>query len=120
MPVRSSDSYVLRWPDRDEVEQAAREWAIGVSESHPDLLRLGFFGSYARGDWGVGSDLDLIAVVTDSAESFDKRGLAFDVLALPVPAEILVYTQAEIERLQQDGRRFARVLAREVVWLFES
>ncbi|MCJ7796527.1 MAG: nucleotidyltransferase domain-containing protein, partial [Thermoleophilia bacterium] len=75
--------------------------------------------SYARGDWGVGSDLDLIAVVGESAEPFDRRGLAFDVLSLPVPAEILVYTQAEIERLRREGGRFARVLAGEVVWLYE-
>jgi hypothetical protein len=95
MPVRSSGSSVLRWPDRDQVERAAGEWARRVAELRPDVRRLGYFGSYARGDWGVGSDLDLIAVVGESVEPFDRRGLAFDVLSLPVPAEILVYTQAE-------------------------
>lgn len=119
MPVRSLSSCVLRWPDRDQVEQAALVWARAAAESRPDVLKLGFFGSYARGDWGVGSDLDLVAVVDESAETFDRRGLGFDLLDLPVPAEILVYTEAELERLAQEGARFAHVLAQEVVWLFE-
>lgn len=119
MPVRSSGLSVLRWPDRDQVEQAARAWARGITESRPDVLKLGFFGSYARGDWGVGSDLDLVAVVGDSEQPFERRGLGFDLLGLPVPTEILVYTEAELEQFAQEEARFSRVLAQEVIWLFE-
>jgi len=36
-------------------------------------LRIGYFGSYARGDWGVGSDLDLLVIVTAAEEAFEKR-----------------------------------------------
>jgi hypothetical protein len=56
MPVRSSSSSVLIWPDQEMVEQAAREWAEAAIAAHPELVRLGYFGSYARGDWGVGSE----------------------------------------------------------------
>jgi predicted nucleotidyltransferase len=45
------------------VEAALREWTREQARLHPELLRLGYFGSYARGDWGVGSDLDLFALV---------------------------------------------------------
>ena len=61
MPVRSLSSPVLRWPDSGNVEEAVREWARGAADRHPDLVRLGVFGSYARDDAGVGSDLDLVA-----------------------------------------------------------
>lgn len=117
MPVRSLHSSVLRWPDRASVEAAARRWAEQQQRLRPELLRLGYFGSYARGDWGVGSDLDLIALVRESHLPFEQRSLDWDLGALPVPAEILVYTQAEWERLEQEGGRFAATLRAEAVWL---
>lgn len=82
-----------------------------------DIERLGYFGSYARGDWGVGSDLDLIAIVTDSDQPFAERALAWDLDDLPVPAELLVYTSAEWSRVIASGARFARVIEAEAAWL---
>lgn len=117
MPVRSLSSPVLKWPDRQEVEAALEAWASEEAARHPELLRLGVFGSYARGDAGVGSDLDLVAVVEDSDEPFERRALSWDLLSLPVPAEILIYTRPEWEKLQAEGRRFVRTLEREARWL---
>lgn len=117
MPVRSLNSSVLVWPDRTRVDQAVRLWAKDVARMKPELRQLGYFGSYARGDWGVGSDLDLIAIVASSEEEFDRRALRWDLTTLPVPAEILVYTQPEWEALEAESSRFARTLAREVVWI---
>ena len=117
MPVRSLSSSVLRWPDRDTVERAARSWAAAQAKGHPELRRLGFFGSYARGDWGVGSDLDLVAVVDASELPFERRAGAFDLSRLPVPAELLVYTESEWRDLPAASTRFARMLKREAVWL---
>jgi predicted nucleotidyltransferase len=42
---------------------------------HPEVVRVGYFGSYARGDWGVGSDLDLIIIVDRSDEPFARAVL---------------------------------------------
>jgi hypothetical protein len=108
---------VLKWPDRTTVDAAVRRWAEEQKALHPEALRLGYFGSYARGDWGVGSDLDLIAVVTDSDLSFLNRPLRWDLIGLPVPAEILVYTQAEWRCLEQEGGRLANTIRAETVWL---
>jgi predicted nucleotidyltransferase len=44
-------------------------------DEHDAVVRIGYFGSYARGDWGVGSDLDVIAVVAFSDEAFTRRAL---------------------------------------------
>jgi len=81
------------------------------------LQRLGYFGSYARGDWGVGSDVDLVAIVADAAEPVERRSLDWNLTTLPVPAEILVYTEMEWRALVSGGGRFAQTLAREVVWV---
>ncbi len=118
MPVRSFSSRVFVWPSRAEVKAALEAWVPAAVERHPELLRLGAFGSYARGDWGVGSDLDLVAVVRASDQPFEQRAVNWDLNALPVPADLLIYTAEEWDRLQRRGGRFAETLAREAEWLF--
>lgn len=118
MPVRSLSSRVLKWPDREQVDRALREWAASVAASRSGLRQLGYFGSYARGDWGVGSDLDIVAIVEESHEPFHRRSMGWDVSGLPVPADLLVYSVEEWQRLQQEGKRFVRTLERETVWVF--
>ena len=118
MPVRSLNSRVFKWPDRRQVEAAARDWARRQAERHPELKRVGYFGSYARGDWGVGSDLDLVAVVAEVRRPFGERLRDWDLTGLPVPAELLVYTEEEWKEKLGEGGRFARVLADEVVWIY--
>ena len=120
MPVRSLGSSVLVWPGRAAVEAAARAWTREQARGRPDLLALGAFGSYARGDASVGSDLDLVAVVAESALPFERRACAWDLLDLPVPAQLLVYTAAEWRRMQAEGGRFARTLSAEALWLVGS
>jgi len=117
MPVRSLTSSVLRWPDRDTVDRAARRWAARAARRRPDVQQIGYFGSYARGDWGVGSDLDLVIIVRDSDQPFEFRAATWDCGDLPVPAEVLVYTQAEWSLLKSRGR-FGHTLAREAVWVY--
>lgn len=114
MPVRSSDSFVLRWPDRDEVHRAVRAWAEGVTAHHPDVVTVGYFGSYARGDHGVGSDVDLVVIVERSDEDFTRRGAGFDATSLPVPADVLVYTEDEWGRMRAERRGPA---SQRIVWI---
>ena len=109
---------MFTWPDHTQVDKAVRVWVVEVARQHPELLRVGYFGSYARGDWGVGSDLDLVAVVEKATERFERRSLRWDLSRLPVPAELLVYTEDEWQRLQVEGGRFARTLAREAIWVY--
>lgn len=118
MPVRSLSSSVLKWPERETVLTAARQWAVEQSRRHPELLALGCYGSYARGDWGVGSDLDVVAIVQCCDAPFERRALSWDLDALPVPTEILVYTREEWERIRRGSRRFGRMLRDETMWLW--
>lgn len=112
------NSSVLVWPDRQTVDRAARAWAQDVAGGRGDVRRIGYFGSYARGDYGVGSDLDLVAVVGTSDEPFIERTAGWPTERLPVPADLLVYTEDEWSRLMSADSRFAHVLQRELVWIW--
>ena len=115
MPVRSLGSSVLRWPSREEVEEALKAWLS--RHPIPGLVAAGYFGSYARGEAGVGSDLDLLLLVAHSPLPPWKRPLELPLEELPVPAEALVYTLEEWKGLPQRSPRLARVLREEPRWL---
>lgn len=117
MPTKSLHSSVIKWPDRDQVDQGVRAWVADTLKDRDDVLAIGYFGSYARGDWGVGSDLDLIMIVDRTDVPFERRSVRWDLTRLPVQASLLVYTLGEWKRLQSDGGRFARTIDREAVWV---
>lgn len=117
MPVRSLNSSVLKWPDAHTVDQAVRRWAKKVLQQRKDILRIGYFGSYARGDWGVGSDLDLVIVVKKSDQPFEKRAIGWHLEELPVPTDLWIYTEEEWQSLDQRGR-FYKTLMEESVWIY--
>lgn len=119
MQERSSNSRVRKWPDRETVEAALRRWIAQELPRHPETIRIGYFGSYARGDWSVGSDVDLVAIVRDSSRPFTERALDWDTLAFPVPADMLIYTVAEWSDQEAESSSFARTIAHEAVWLWQ-
>ncbi len=120
MPVTSSNSSVKRWPTPEEVLTAVREWAKAQVATRPELVALGYFGSHARGDTGFGSDLDIVAIVEESDRPRLERNRDWPYERLPVPADLLVYTAEEWQRLHQHGGRFARMLNDEAVWVVGS
>jgi len=115
MLVRSLRSSVLRWPSRAEVLQALAAWAQRLEL--PGLAVVGTFSSYARGEAGVGSDLDVLGIVEERALPFERRIARLPLGGLPVPAEALVYTREEWERLGERSPGLAETLRRETVWV---
>ena len=114
MPVRSLNSSVLKWPRKEEVEKALFSWVEEEKKKNSDILRIGVFGSYNTSLWGVGSDLDIVLVLRKSSHPFWERSQYFDTTSLPVPVDLLVYTEEEFEKLEG---RFAQVMQKEVRWL---
>jgi len=117
MPVRSLSSRVLKWPDAATVESAVRAWAEVRARGRNDVLRIGYFGSYARGNWGVGSDVDLLILIAASNLPFQVRATGWDATRLPVPADVLVYTIDEWNRLEGNSAFYDTVM-REAIWLY--
>ena len=99
------------------VLSSLEEWCAAEVAHRDGLLRFGYFGSYARHDAGFGSDLDLIAIVEADSRPAMERTLDWPTENLPVPADLLVYTLEEWQRLQVEGGRFAQMLNAEARWL---
>jgi hypothetical protein len=99
------------------VVDAARAWARSLRAAHPEILRIGYFGSYARGDYVPGSDLDVLVEVSglgkgqpQHAHSAVERGLAYYPATFPVGLDVFVYTAAELARLRAAGAGFIRTI----------
>lgn len=117
MPVRSLRSSVLRWSTKAEVDAAIRAWAADLAARDRNIVAVGYFGSYARGDWGPGSDVDIVMLLRESPTPFIGRIPPGDACLLPVPADVLAYTIAEWATLRARGGRFAQTLASETCWV---
>jgi UTP:GlnB (protein PII) uridylyltransferase len=118
MPVRSLTQSLLRWPEPELVLQQVRDWAERVAADHPGLVRVGVFGSYGRGDAGVGSDLDLLLIDTDAVGPQHQRLLAWPLAELPLSCDALVLTPAEHRELLASDSAMAAALARDSRWLW--
>ena len=118
MPVRSLNTAVLKWPDEQTVRRAAEQWAASVGAAEKTVLHIGYFGSYATGNWGVGSDLDIVVILESSEKPFGRRGTRFSTSQIPVPCDVLIYTRNEWEQLLRERRRFSRTILSEAVWLY--
>ncbi|MGH9408391.1 MAG: nucleotidyltransferase domain-containing protein [Vicinamibacterales bacterium] len=115
--MRSLTSPLLKWPDRAAVEAALHAWVERAAAAHPDVLAIAAFGSFARGEWAFGSDLDLLVVVHDAGEPSSERRLSWDTSALPVPVDLLLYSASEWRRLHSTPSRFRDTLAKEARWV---
>lgn len=89
-----------------------------VAKVRPDIIRIGCFGSYARGDWGVGSDLNLVIILQNPERVFEVRSTEWDTTRLPVPADVLI-TEVEWEHMGQSRQRRDRSPLKEVVWVYQ-
>jgi len=107
---------VFKWPDSQKVIQALKQWVENLVKTQTDIVQIGYFGSYARGNWGVGSDLDLIIIVKRADKPFEMRPSQFNTLKLPVPVDILVYTLEEWQI--NKTKKFFQTLEKEAVWIY--
>jgi len=116
MPVRSLRSSVLRWPERSAVLAAFEAWAGALQARCAAVLRVGAVGSCARGDWGVGSDLDVVVVIRggDPASRACVEGMPTD--SIPVPVDLQILDEERYLALVGGASRFGRVLRDEARW----
>jgi predicted nucleotidyltransferase len=80
-------------------------------------VAVGIFGSYGRGDAGVGSDLDLLLVLQQCELPIWERLRAWDTADLPLATDLLIYSRQEWESLPAWNPKLAATLDQDMRWL---
>jgi hypothetical protein len=62
--------------------------------------------------------LDLIAIIAETSNPFQRRRLKWNLNGLPVSADLVVYALQEWEDFQNKDTKFARMLRDETIWIF--
>ena len=118
MPRTSSRSVRHDAVPKDRVLAAARPWAERLRRDHPEVVRVGYFGSYARGDYVPGSDFDvLIELAASDIPQWPDRGPGYQPDQFPVGIEVFAYTSDELARMRASGAAFVRTIDAEIHWL---
>ena len=89
-------SVVIRSVDAAAVRRSADEYAARLLATRPEVEEIVVFGSFAKGTWAPGSDLDVLVLLSRSAKPFRER--IPDLLPGPFPVglDLFPYTREEL------------------------
>ena len=104
-----------RWP---EVERELDRIVARLRTLDPERVIL--FGSFARGDFHEGSDIDLMVILNTSERFIDRIGHVLEVLdPADFDVEPHVYTPSEYELMKRQGALLAQAAESEGKVLYE-
>jgi predicted nucleotidyltransferase len=77
------------------------------------------FGSFARGDVRQGSDLDLVIIKNTKQKFLRRMDAVLDLCDGEIAIEPLIYTEAEFERMLEEGNDFLETVISEGKVVYE-
>jgi len=91
--------------EREPLLARLTERAQQLLASDPRVLEVGLFGSLVRGDYGPGSDADLLVILAADARRFVDRIPEFlrHFSGLGIAVDVFPYTREEIAVMQDAG-----------------
>ena len=101
----SSISARVRYAEPETIRKAVRDYARNIRGGHPEVRSIRWFGSWVRGDAGVGSDVDLCIIVDRCDKSRRDRMMDFLPRVFPVGIDLFVYTLSEFDALRMEHPR---------------
>ncbi len=110
MPKIFFPSSKPRFIDAANITQGFKKLASSVARKNKNVEAVYLFGSYAKGNAGFRSDADILVILRRDHRCLRER-LGEFILEFsfgPVPADVLVYTRAEIDKALKDGNPFLR------------
>jgi len=85
-----------------------------------NLKKIIIFGSFARGDYRKGSDLDLIIVGKFKERFIDRIGKIIELNDSDLEIEAMVYTEEEFQKMIQERRPFIEQALEEGIVVYEK
>jgi len=108
MPGIFFSSSEARFVDEKKVVSGIKALALRAAERNHKIKEVYLFGSYSDGNAGPRSDADVCIVLSEDKRNMIDRLTEF-ILAFadaPVPVDVLVYTQDEVERSLKEKNSF--------------
>lgn len=91
----SCNSVTVYWVDKETVQQAL-DRLVADCQQREEVLAVVLFGSLVEGGFGVGSDVDLLLILRESAYPFLDRIPLYQPDRFPVDVDVFSYTWEEI------------------------
>jgi predicted nucleotidyltransferase len=85
-----------------------------------NLKKIIIFGSFARGDYHKGSDLDLVIVGEFKERFIDRIGKIIELNDSDLEIEAMVYTEEEFQKMIQERRPFIEQVLKEGIIVYEK
>ncbi len=101
MPKKSSSSVVIKSANPELIEREVRRYAGALRSTHPEILRVIWFGSWVNGIPTPGSDVDLCLVLSGSELTVRDRIPRYLPSGFPVGIDLFPYTERELEDLKE-------------------
>lgn len=117
MPEKSSNFVKVVFADKTNVLRQLKDYSESIKRTHPEVERIGYFGSYANDTYGPASDVDLLIILRNSSRRFLDRIPDFIPDDVSIGCDVFPYTREEIDRMKQDGNPWICHVLKEVVWL---
>lgn len=109
---------MIREKIRKEFEKEIEKFIFDLRAYQP--LKVILYGSFARGDYHEGSDIDLVILKETSRRFVDRIGDVLKFYKGGLAIEPLVYTPAEFEKMKLDENPFIRQVLLEGKTVFEQ
>ena len=84
------------------------------------IRKIIIFGSFARGDYHKGSDLDLIIVGEFKERFIDRIGKILELNNSDLEIDVMVYTEEELQKMIQEKRPFIEQALEEGIVVYEK
>ena len=112
----------LCWPDNfinRESNKIVKRF-INLIINKFNLKKVIIFGSFARGDYHKGSDLDLIIVGEFKERFIDRIGKIMELNDTNLEIDAMVYTEEEFQKMIQERRPFIEQALEEGIVVYEK
>ena len=87
---------VVKSIDKEHVRRSMDEYARRLFETFPEVDEIVVFGSFERGNYCPGSDLDVLIVLSRSAQPIRDRISLYLPDEFPVAMDLFPFTRAEL------------------------
>jgi len=85
-----------------------------------NLKKIIIFGSFARGDYHKGSDLDLVIVGEFKERFIDRIGKIMELNESDLEIDVMVYTEEEFQKMIKERRPFIEQALDEGIVVYEK